>query len=149
MSLYADISGDSVFAESTVLDDTIKLKDPKPFREAFVLQELGQRINPNKLQEYAKSEHAKTLIEADIISPDALNTLASGAYSDKSKELMVCHMAQEVGDDRFESLVALRAEERRLLDDMMRDYGEPAGKACGTYCSDFVNRYVPTEYQKP
>lgn len=145
MSIYSKIQEDAVFAESTIINDGIQLKNPKPIREAFVIEQL--RKNGKKaLQEYVKSPHAKALLEHEIISPDSLECLTKDAFGPRSMELMVCHMAHENGDDRWDELVRLRAEERRIMNDLIRDYSTPAGVACKHYHSE-VDKYVPREYQ--
>lgn len=137
----------SVFGESAIIDDGIQLKDPKPYREAYLITEFARRMNPEQLNKFVKSKHAQALVEADIIGYETLENLARGAYSDRSEELMVCHMAAENDDDRWNELVRHRAEERRILDELIRDYGSDAQDACKKYNSNFVNKYVPGEYQ--
>lgn len=143
MSIFLSQLEDKVFAEATVIDDGVSLKDPKPYREAYLITEFARRMNPTQIASFAKSKHAQALVENEIISYNALEDLARGAYSDRSEELMVCHMAAENDDDRWNELVAHRAEERRILDDLMRDYGAEAQTACKRYNDDFVNKYVP------
>lgn len=137
MSVYANIlREDSVFAEVTVINDGIKLKDPKPIREAFVLNELAN-LPKDELKDYVKSSQARALVENEIISPAALEDLAKSAYADRGVEFMACHMAKENEDERWNELVRHRAEERRLLDDIIRDYGPGASKMCDGYRKDF------------
>ena len=137
MSVYANmLREDSVFAEVTVINDGIKLKDPKPIREAFVLNELAN-LPKDELKDYVKSSQARSLVENEIISPAALEDLAKSAYADRGVEFMACHMAKENEDERWNELVRHRAEERRLLDDIIRDYGPGASKMCDGYRQDF------------
>lgn len=148
MSIYSDIQPSAVFSENTVIIDNLQLKNPKPIREAFVVEQL-RRNNKAALQEYVKSKHAKALLENEIISPDSLETLTKDAFGDRSMELMCCHMAHENGDDRWDEIVRLRAEERRLMNDLIRDYHASAATVCHNYQEELVDKYVPKEYQNP
>lgn len=147
MSVIIEQMETSVFEAATTIKDEVKLKDPKPYREAYVLTELARRMNPEQIGKFVKSKNAQALVENEIIGYDAIENLARNAYSDRSEELMVCHMAAENDDDRWNELVRHREEERRILADLMRDYGSDAHAACKQYNSDFVNKYVPGEYR--
>ena len=149
MSILIGNPETSVFGESAVINDGVNLKDPKPYREAYVVTELARRMSPEQLAAFPKSKHAQALVENEIIGYETLENLARGAYSDRSEELMVCHMAAENDDDRWNELVRHRAEERRLLDELIRDYGSDAQAACKQYNNDFVNRYVPGDLRGP
>ena len=39
MAIFTSVA-DSVFAETTIIDDGVQLKNPKPIREAFVVEAL-------------------------------------------------------------------------------------------------------------
>lgn len=143
---YKDIAETGVFNESSNIRDNLKLKNTKPLREAFILNELSH-LPQNKLKEFTKSKEAKTMVECEMISPEALETLAKDAYGDRASEFMVCHMAQENGDDRWDELVRLRAQERALLNSLIRDYYEQAKPYCQNYRDDFVNPYVPKNFR--
>jgi len=134
-----------VFGESSNIRDNLKLKDIRPVREAFVLNELSH-LPQNKLKKFVKSPEARTMVEMEIISPDALESLTKDAYGDRAAEFMVCHMAKENGDDRWDELVRLRAQERALMNSLLRDYCNHAAPYCKNYRNDFVNNNVPKEY---
>lgn len=140
-------SNSSIFGESasTNIRDNLKLKDIKPVREAFVLNELSH-LPQSKLKEFVKSPEAKTMLEMEIISPEGLEHLTKDAYGDRGSEFMVCHMAQENGDDRWDELVRLRARERELMNSLIRDYANEAKPYCKNYRDNFVNKYVPKTF---
>ena len=134
-----------VFSENTDIRDNLKLKDIKPLREAFVINELSH-LPQKKLQEFVKSKEAKTMLEMEIISPEALEQLSKDAYKDKAAEFMCCHMAKETGDDRWDELVSLRAKERAIMNSLIRDYMADAKPYCQNYRKDFVVKNVPKEF---
>ena len=145
MAIFTSVA-DSVFAETTIIDDGVQLKNPKPIREAFVVEAL-RGASKESLREFVKTPHARALVENEIISPDSLETLTKDTFNDRSVELMVCHMAHENGDDRWDELVRHRAEERRLLNELIRDYSDVAAPVCDKFRGEVVDKYVPREYQ--
>jgi hypothetical protein len=155
MSIYGNITGDSVFAEDTQIDDNFRLKNVKPIREAFIVNELSY-LSKDKLKEYVHSSHARALVENEIISADALEQLTRQAETNcepghdhdyRNMQYMICHIANENGDDRWDEIVRHRAEERRLMDDLIRDYYDTAKQTYDGYHDEFVDKYIPKSYQ--
>ena len=134
-----------VFNKNSQINDNLKLKDIRPVREAFVINEL-MHLPQKKLMQFVKSPEAKTMVDMEIISPDAIENLTKDAYGDRAKEFMCCHMAKENGDERWDKLVHLRMKERMLMNDLIRDYKGDAKPYCDNYRKDFVNKCVPKEY---
>lgn len=120
-------------------------KDTRPLQEAFVFAELSQ-LPKSKLREFMKGPECKYLVENDIISGDTLERLANEEYHDKAMELVVCHMAKENDDERWNELVRHRAEERRLMNELIGEYGDNARTYAESYREDFVYKCVPKNY---
>ena len=135
----------TIFGEGTITPHGI-FHDVKPLQEAFVYNELSH-LPKNKLREFMKGPECKYLVENEIISADSLEKLASDEYQDKAEELVCCHMAKEVGDDRWDELVRHRAEERRIMNDLIRTYGEAAKPYVEQYRENFVYNCVPKGYR--
>lgn len=121
------------------------MKDTKPLQEALIFCEL-QRLPKSKLREFLRGPEAKYLVENDIISGDTLDRLANEEFSDRAVILTVQHMAQEQGDERWNELVRHRAEERRLLDELIGDYGADAKTYAENYREDFIKKHIPKGY---
>ena len=134
-----------VFGEGVVTPHGA-FKDIKPLQEAFVYNELSH-LPKDKLRDFMKGPECKYLVEEDIISADTLEKLASDEYQDKAEELVYCHMAKEVGDDRWDELVRHRAEERRLMNELIQTYGEAAKPYVAQYKENFVYNCVPKGYR--
>lgn len=134
-----------VFGEGAMTPHGI-FSDIRPLQEAFVFNELSH-LPKEKLREFMKGPECKYLIENEIISADTLEKLASDEYIDKAEELVCCHMAKEVGDDRWDELVRHRAEERRIMNDLIQTYGEAAKPYVEKYRENFVFKCVPKGYR--
>ena len=134
-----------LFSEDAVMAPKSIFKDTRPLQEAFVFAELSQ-LPKQKLREFMKGPECKYLIENDIISGDTLERLANEEYEDKAMELVVCHMAKENDDDRWNELVRHRAEERRLMNELIGEYGDNARTYAEQYRENFVYNCVPKGY---
>lgn len=136
-----------LFDESATLAPKSIFKDTKPLQEAFIFQELS-RLPKSKLHEFVTGPEAKYLIENDIISGDTLEALANEEYTDHAMELVVSHMAKENEDERWNELVRHRAEERRLMNELIGEYGDAAKTYAENARTNFVAKYVPASYLK-
>ena len=134
-----------LFSEDAVMAPKSIFKDTRPLQEAFVFAELSQ-LPKQKLREFMKGPECKYLVENDIISGDTLERLANEEYEDKAMELVVCHMAKENDDDRWNELVRHRAEERRLMNELIGEYGDNARTYAEQYRENFVYKCVPKDY---
>lgn len=135
----------TVFGEGNITPHGA-FRDLKPLQEAFVYNELSH-LSKSKLKEFMNGPECKYLVENEIISADTLEKLASDEYQDKAEELICCHMAKEVGDDRWDELVRHRAEERRIMNDLIQTYGEAAKPYVTSYRENFVYNCVPKGYR--
>ena len=135
-----------IFSEEGSIRDNLKFKDVRPIREAVIVNELSH-LPQTKLKRFVESPECNQMMKMDILSPETVENLAKNAYGDRATEFMCCHMAKENGDDRWDELVQLRAQERALLNSLIRDYAEESKSYAQNYRQDFVNKCVPKEYQ--
>lgn len=134
-----------LFGEDAKMAPKSIFKDTRPLQEAFVFTELSH-MPKQKLKEFMKGPECKYLVENDIISGETLERLANEEYEDKAMELVVCHMAKENDDDRWNELVRHRAEERRLMNELIGEYGDNARTYAEQYRENFVYNCVPKGY---
>ena len=134
-----------LFGEDAKMAPKSIFKDTRPLQEAFVFTELSH-MPKQKLREFMKGPECKYLVENDIISGETLERLANEEYEDKAMELVVCHMAKENDDDRWNELVRHRAEERRLMNELIGEYGDNARTYAEQYRESFVYNCVPKGY---
>lgn len=146
MSLYASVAPESqVFSENAVIRDGIRLKDFKPVREAVIFNELSH-LPQKKLRQFVRSPEARQMVKEEFITPGQLEDLTRDAYGDKASEFMICHMAAENGDERWDELVRLRAQEREIMNQLIRDYQDAAKPYADNYRSDHISK-IPPEYR--
>lgn len=124
------------------------LKNPNELREAFLYEYLKNTDSKN-IQEFVKSDEAKIMVESGLIDTDLLERLAKEVnYDDRNVQLTVCHMAQENDDPRVKKLFELRAKERRIFDDLVKDYGALASGKVGLYMEEFIKKGLPSRFKK-
>lgn len=134
-----------VFGEGNISAPKGVFKDIRPLQEAFVFHELSH-MPKSELKKFAKTPECKYLVENDIISGETLDRLVSDEYGDQAMELCVCHMAKENDDERWNELVRHRAEERRLMNELIGEYGDAARTYAEQYRENFVYNCVPEGY---
>jgi len=135
---------DRLFSEGTINDRPLKNKDL--LREAFIYNELSG-MSKKALREFKNSPAAKYLVENDILSYSTIDRLASENFGDRGMEFFCCHMAKENGDERWDELVKLRQEERRLMDELIDSYHDEAKANVDTYRETYINHNLPKEYR--
>lgn len=145
MAIFDNYNPSAIFAESGTLGSK-DLKDKDALREAFVYSELSH-MSKKDLREFAKTKEAKFLLENEIISYDTMDRLVNDTYGDRALEFMVCHMARENDDERWNELVRHREEERRLMDELVERYGEDARYHADSYRENYINKSIPKKYR--
>lgn len=119
------------------------LKNPNELKEAFIVEHFKHKPKA-EIEKFIKSEEAKYMVEASMIDQDMLERLAAEInYNDRDVQLTVCHMAKENDDPRVQELFAIRAKERKLLDELIEDYGALASGKVGIYKEEFINKGLP------
>lgn len=136
-----------VFNESTKIEGGLPLRDPTALRECYIFTELS-RLPRDKKKEFCQSREARAMMEEGYLSADSLQQLVQQTMgqADPGREYMVCHMAAEIGDERWDELVRTRARERELLNSMMQDYGAKADSCCDEYRQECIDK-IPKEYR--
>lgn len=134
----------SVFGAS---DATLKgaLKNPNLFSEAVILESIN-RMPLHKIREFVKSPEAKQMLEGGVISQDSMDELCDKANS-PYVDTTVCHMAKEAGDPIWDELVAVRMQERRLMNMLREKYLDKAKPVADNVESDIIDKKV-TPYFK-
>ena len=121
------------------------LKNPNLFTEAVVFESIN-RMPLHKIKEFVKSPEARQMLEANVISQESMDKLTAKAecsYLDTT----VCHMAKEAGDPMWDELVALRMQERRLMNALKEKYMDQAKSVADNVESDIIDHKV-TPYFK-
>lgn len=121
------------------------MKDTKPLTEALVFCEVSS-WPAEKRKKFLNGPEGKYLLENDIISGDTFERLANEEFSDKAMLLTVQHMAQENEDERWNEIVRHRAEERRLLAELIGDYGAEAKTYAENARKDLLSSCIPKSY---
>lgn len=125
------------------------LKNPNQYRDA-VLYEALSSLDKDKINEFTRSNEAKTMLKEEMISAEVLDRLvnASNTYeADGIFKATICHMAKENGDELWDDLVRARTEERRILNNLITRYGEDAKAVAESAGKEFLNT-IPAYFRK-
>ena len=121
------------------------LKNPNQFREAVLFESLNS-LPAAKKREFIRSNEAKTMLEEGIITKDMLDRLADESDNGMLKTT-VCHMAKENGDPAWDTLVSLRIQERRIMNELIEKYKDKAEPIANNVDKDFVEMCIPTYFR--
>lgn len=135
----------TVFDESQTLPGV--LKNPNQFREAVIYEHMSHK-DPATLKRFVNSSEAKAMIEAGTITYDTLDRLAKKANSDNTVvNTAVCHVAKENEDDLWDQLVKARAEERRIMNELLDKYRKDVETVAINAKSDIIESCIPKQYR--
>ena len=135
----------TVFDESQTLPGV--LKNPNQFREAIIYEHMSHK-DPATLKRFVNSSEAKAMIEAGTITYDTLDRLAKKANSDNTVvNTAVCHVAKENEDDLWDQLVKARAEERRIMNELLDKYRKDVETVAINAKSDIIESCIPKQYR--
>ena len=135
----------TVFDESQTLPGV--LKNPNQFREAVIYEHMSHK-DPATLKRFVNSSEAKAMIEAGTITYDTLDRLAKKANSDNTVvNTAVCHVAKENEDDLWDQLVKARAEERRIMNELLDKYRKDVEPVAINAKSEIIEKCIPSNYR--
>ena len=135
----------TIFDESQTLPGV--LKNPNQFREAVIYEHMSHK-DPATLKRFVNSSEAKAMIEAGTITYDTLDRLAKKANSDNTVvNTAVCHVAKENEDDLWDQLVKARAEERRIMNELLDKYRKDVETVAINAKSDIIESCIPKQYR--
>ena len=144
--IYSNMNPSFVFDENATLPGVV-LKNPNQFREAVIYEHMSH-LDPSKLRNFVRSSEAKAMIEAGSISYDTLDRLIR--KSDGKADVIntaVCHMAKENEDDLWDKLVQARAEERRLMNELLDKYRKDAEPVAVNAKTEIIEKCIPSNYR--
>ncbi|WP_301066429.1 hypothetical protein [uncultured Duncaniella sp.] len=145
MGFYNNGATSQVFGEAVEVMSGYTLKNPNAYKEAVIYEAL-RHMPRRAIREFANSDAAKAMLEAELISPDTLATLAfegQDVNSDECKRIAVCHMAKENEDPEWNELVQLRMKERELLSTLFARYEDKADSLAESVQKDVLDKYIP------
>lgn len=132
-----------LFDESTSLPGV--LKNPNQFKEAVIYEHLSH-LEPAKLKVFVNSAEAKAMVESGAITYDTLDRLAHHGKG-KILKTAVCHVAKENNDELFDELIKLRAEERRVMNELIAKYRDEIGDVADKATDEIIRTCIPAQYR--
>ena len=135
----------SIFDESVQIQGV--LKNPNQFREAVIFEHMSHK-DPATIKSFCYSSEAKAMIESGAITYDTLDRLSKKADMDnKTINTAVCHVAKENDDDLWDQLVKARAEERRIMNELLEKYREEVGPIAINARTEIIEKCIPSRFR--
>ena len=134
-----------IFDESATLPGV--LKNPNQFREAVIYEHMSHK-DPATIKTFVRSSEAKAMIEAGTITYDTLDRLSKKANTDdKCVNTAVCHVAKENDDDLWNQLVQARAEERRIMNELLAKYRDDVEPVALNAKTEIIEKCIPSTFR--
>lgn len=134
-----------IFSEGAELQ--VVLKNPNQFREAVIYEHLSH-LDPYKIKSFVNSREAKAMIEAGTITYDTLDRLQHKAnVGNNVVGTAVCHVAKENEDDLWDQLVAARAEERRIMNELLDKYRDRVETIATNAHNEIIEKCIPANFR--
>lgn len=135
----------SVFDESVEIKAV--LKNPNQFREAVIFEHMSRK-DPATIKTFCGSTEARTMVEAGTITYDTLDRLSQKANSDKGViNTAVCHVAKENDDELWNQLVQARAEERRIMNELLEKYRKEVTPVAINARTEIIEKCIPSRFR--
>ena len=131
-----------LFQEGATLP--VVLKNPNALKEAVIYAHMAKK-DPLTIRKFVGSREAKAMIEAGTITYDTLDKL-SQKDADTTMNVMVCHTAHENEDELWDELVKARAEERRIMNELLAKYGSSVSPLVDKANEEIINS-IPKEFR--
>ena len=123
-----------------------KLKNPNSLRESYLYEYFVSR-GQDAIDKFVKSPEASIMKEQNMITDDLIERLSKAKANNKNLEMTVLHIAKAEDDPMFDRLVALRAQERDLMNELIKKYQESAVDLTNKYVDKFLNQELPKEFK--
>ncbi len=123
-----------------------KLKNPNALRESYLYEYLTAR-GKDTIEKFVKSPEASVMKEEGMITDELIERLSAAKNNNKNLEMTVLHIAKAEDDPMFDRLVALRAQERDLMNELINKYQESAVELTDKYVDKFLNQELPNEFK--
>jgi hypothetical protein len=135
-----------IFTEAAELP--AMLKNPNQFKEAVIFEHMSH-MSPGRIKSFVRSTEAKTMVEAGTITYDTLDRLSRRADAETDGlNTAVCHIAKEDGDELWDELVKTRAEERRIMNELLAKYREEALPVATNAREEIIEKCIPAQYRE-
>lgn len=120
------------------------LKNPNMFTEAVIYDEISHR--PYKqIKEFCDSPEARDMVAAGVISQDIVERL-NDIPRDRRLGIASCHLADENDDPLWQQLIAVRREERRIMNELLDKYGNSVDRISGDIRDEIINKKLPAKF---
>ena len=123
-----------------------KLKDPNALRESY-LYEYFTAKGKDTIEKFVSSPEATVMKEQNMITDELIERLTKAKENNKNLEMTVLHLAKAEDDPMFDRLVALRAQERDLMNELIAKYQESAVELTEKYVNRFLDQEFPKEFK--
>lgn len=135
-----------VFSPNTMITEQ-ELTNPSELLESYIYDELS-RLSDNKREEFVKSEQAKVMVEAGLISRKTLVRLSKEDDLSRRLKMASLQLAKDSDDVLYDQLTKVRVKERELLDKITNKYTNKATRVAKIGQKDYLKNKMPVAFMR-
>lgn len=139
-----------IFDEVKTLNSTLKKDRLDTYKDA-ILYEYFSHMDTNKIRKFVNSSEARALVEAGALTPASLDRLDAKIHAPENSpavKIGVMQAAKDADDELWDELVKARAEERRLMNELLQKYSGEVSPIADKAQEEIIAKYVPAEYKE-
>lgn len=118
-----------IYSNSSTNGIEVELNDPDVLQEAFIYNELNNRLTDEEKKEFINTESAQMLMNEGLIGRNTLVRLSKNDDLSRRITMSAYQLAKEQKDPLWDKLVKNRVMERKLINQIRTKYNGKSARA--------------------
>jgi len=137
------IFGNTAYGGDAINENEI----PQGFLEMCIADEVSH-LSDEKIQEFCESDEAQALVEAGIMRKKTLVRLSRKDDMSRRRTMAAFTLARDKKDPLWAKLVKNRVQERKLIGDIVRKYGNQAERVAKVGQKEYLKHKMPLSFMR-
>ena len=120
---------------------------PYGFLEACIVDEVSH-LSDEKIQEFCQSPEAEALVEAGVMRKKTLVRLSKKDDFSRRRTMAAFTIARDKKDPLWAKLVKNRVQERKLIGEIVKNYGGKADKVAKAGQKEYLKQKMPLSFMR-
>ena len=120
---------------------------PQEFLEMCIADEVSH-LSDERIQEFCESDEAQALVEAGVMRKKTLVRLSKKDDMSRRRTMAAFTIARDKKDPLWAKLVKNRVQERKLIGDIVRKYGNQAERVAKVGQKEYLKHKMPLSFMR-
>ena len=120
---------------------------PQEFLEMCIADEVSH-LSDERIQEFCESDEAQALVEAGVMRKKTLVRLSKKDDMSRRRTMAAFTIARDKKDPVWAKLVKNRVQERKLIGDIVRKYGNQAERVAKVGQKEYLKHKMPLSFMR-